>query len=162
MKKLSDILPSSIDSSKQVRKAEVNDISGVISVLEQNLIANKATQKPEILEQTGFLINSFSFDDAKSAIEDKDNFIFLVSTNNNEIIGYTIACDVKKLNPVFQEDLSSVSAEIKNIISSEKKLYLRHIAKKVGESGIGKGLLQQLVDHSIHAGYRYIICVIAE
>lgn len=148
--------------SRWVRKAENKDISGIMSVLEQNLIANKTIKKPENLEQTGFLINSFSPDDARSAITDEDNFIFLVSTENDDVIGYVVGCDVKKLNPIFQEELSSVSAEVRNMIASEKILYHRQIAKKIDKSNVGGGLLLQLIENSKRAGYNYIICIIAE
>jgi len=159
MSKIYDVL----HSSRQVRKAEVKDIPGVLSVLEQNLIANRKIQNHEILEQTGFLINSFSYDDAKSAITDEDNFIFVVSTeNNDEIIGYAIGCDVNKLSPIFQKELSSISSEIKDIIPLEKILYLRHIAKKADKNYVGQGLFLQLLDYSKRENYKYIICVIAE
>lgn len=147
---------------KQVREAEVEDIPGIISILQQNLISNKKETNSELLAKTGFLINPFSFEDAKSAITDIDNFIFLVSIENSEVIGYTVACNVQKLNADFQKELSTASLEVRNIIASEKSLYLRHIAKKTDVAGVGKELLKKLFETSNKQNYTAIICVIAE
>lgn len=146
----------------KVRKAEIRDIPGIISVLEQNLISNKKVENIDILTWSGFLINRFSPEDAEFAIVDEDNFIFLVSTEDNDIIGYIIGCDVKKLNPHYQQELFSISAELKNIISLEKTIYLRHIAKKIDKKSVGKELLKNFLDYSNYKGYKYIICSIAQ
>lgn len=162
MNNLSDKLSPSSNSARRVRLAEINDIPGIISVLEQNLISYKKALTTDILEQTGFLINGFTYEDAKAAILDKDNFIFLISTENDNVIGYATGCNVKKLKSIYQEELAAVSSEVRNIVFSEKAFYLRHIAKKIDTKHVGKELLQTLLDQAIYAGYEYIICVIAE
>lgn len=158
MSKVSD----NLYPARLIKKAEAKDIPGIIFILEQNLISHQKVQNIKNLEQTGFLINGFSSDDAKSAIKDEDNFIFLVSTENDDVIGYAIGCNIKILKPIFQEELSSISSEIRDMIASKKILYLRHIAKKINKNNVGKGLLQHLSEYSKHVSYKYIICVIAE
>ncbi len=158
---MSDKPFTSDNSSRHVRHAEIKDIPGIISVLDQNLIAYKKPTEITTLEQTGFLINGFTPDDAKAAILDTDNFIFLISTENDDVIGYAIGCDVKKLKSTFQEELAAVSSKIRTIVFSEKTLYLRHIAKKTDKKHVGKKLLQTLSEQAKLASYKYIICVIA-
>jgi hypothetical protein len=162
MNNIIDRLSSSSGSVRQVKIAKIEDIPGIISVLQQNLIAHKNLLEIDILEQKGFLINAFTDEDAKTAILDKDNFIFLISSENDDVIGYAVGCNVKKLNQNFQKELAEISLEIHSIISSKKLLYLRHIAKKLDIKHVGKGLLQELINQAKHGGYEYIICTIAE
>jgi hypothetical protein len=74
-----------------IRLAQEGDIPGIISILERNLITHKVHNIDQ-LEQSGFLINGFTPSDAKNAILDKNNFIYLVSTEHNEVIGYAMGC----------------------------------------------------------------------
>ena len=146
---------------KEVRVATIDDIPGIMSVLEDNLIANKK-QDTCVLEKTGFLIHGFTAEEAQVAILDKNHFIYLVTTENDEVIGYTVGCDIKILKPIYQERLASISPAISNALFSERVFYLRHIAKKQGKIHVGKELLQELIDRTKRAGYQSIICQIAD
>lgn len=162
MNTLPDALPlSNLERGRQIRIAQLEDIPGIMFILENNLIEHKQLT-PKNLEQTGFLINGFTSDEAKAAILDTDNFIYLVSIEHNDVVGYTIACDIKKLKSTFQEALALVSFNLSDIIYSNKTLYLRHIAKQTNKKGVGQELLQALMKHAKTLGNEYIICQIAE
>lgn len=147
--------------SRSIIHAKVDSIPGILSVLEENLIANQKQLPTHILEQNGFLIHSFTADDAKAAILNKDHFIVLISTENTDIIGYTIGCNISRLKKDFQDKLAAVSSEINDIISSQKSFYHRHIAKKLTKKNVGTQLLEQLITETKHMDYKYIICQIA-
>jgi predicted GNAT superfamily acetyltransferase len=78
------------------------------------------------------------------------------------VVGYTLGYDIKKLDPDYQNVLASSSFYIRDIIFSEKVFYHRHIAKKIDKINIGKGLLHTLLERATEAGYKYIVCQIAE
>lgn len=66
-----------LTSSKTIRPASIEDIPGIIAILEQNLMTHK-TADPSTLEKCGFLLHGFTPAEAKVAILDKSNFIYLV------------------------------------------------------------------------------------
>lgn len=134
---------------RQIRFAKLNDIPEIISVLEQNLLAFKKNLDTNTLEQQGFLIHGFTPEEAKTSILDKDYSIFLISTENNEVIGYAMGCDITKLK------------EPPTPVSSEKTFYLKHIAKKPDKNNVGKELLRTLFELAKEKGYKNIICQIA-
>ena len=145
---------------REVKNAEMHDIPGIIHVLNKNLISHNKTLPSHELEKTGFLIHAFTHEDAEAAIADKDNFIFLISTENDDVIGYALGCAVTKIKSLHKRKIS-VSQEIENIISSGKAFYLRHIAKAPGKNQVGTELLRALLNQTKNAGYHYIICQIA-
>lgn len=158
---MTKIILSTAATKHIIRPAHEEDIPEILSILEQNLIAHKVINIDK-LGQSGFLINGFTSDEAKVAILDKDNFIYLVSTDHNEVIGYVVGCDIKKLKSTFQEELALVSKELSDVILSEKVFYLRHIAKNPDKKKVGKELLKALLRQAEDGGYEYIICQIAE
>lgn len=143
-----------------VKKADIENIPGILSVLENNLIKNKRNIATTTLEEQGFLIHGFNFDDVKSAVHDK-NFSVLVALEGDHVIGYTIGCSLDKLKIELKNKICSASSELEKIISSNKIFYHRHIAKEVHKKGIGKQLLQSQMDIIKKLGYQNIICQIA-
>ena len=134
----------------------------MMSIMVQNLIAHKTKVSTEVMEQIGFLIYDFTTEEARIAVKDKHNFICLVSEEDGNLIGYTLGCNIKKLEPAYQETLTSASLKISDIIISDKVFYHRHIAKKTNKKNIGKELLHALLGKVKETGYKYIICQIAE
>ena len=62
-----------MENSRKIRAAEINDIPGIISVLERNLLAFKKALDIETLEKKGFLIQGFTPEEAKVPILDKEH-----------------------------------------------------------------------------------------
>ena len=146
---------------RQASRAELADIRGIFAVMDQNLLAKKEVLDTTLLEQTGFLIHGFTREEARAAILDRENFVFVVAKENENVVGYATGSDIKTLKPVFQEKLASISEEVQTAISTGRVFYYRHIAKKKGAVGIGKDLAPILMEYIRAAGYSHMVCQIA-
>lgn len=138
---------------RTVRFAENKDISGIMEVLESNLIANRKSIKKDILEQSGFLIHGFTAEEMQKFMADEGNYICLVSREQDVVIGYIIACDLRMVEAGLYEKLNR---------SPEKTLYYKHIAKLPNKKNVADKLLQFLVDEAKRRGYKKIVCLISE
>ena len=136
------------DQRIQAQYASSNDIQGILSVQEKNLLSNKAPelllgQVPKInedveeIESRGFLIHALTEEELQRLISDRENIILLVTKENNEVDGYVLAYDInawKKFKPEWEETVR-VSEDIAELLGKEKILYLRHIARKGSAKG---------------------------
>ncbi len=147
--------------NRQISRAELADLPGILSILNQNLLSKKEALDTTILQQQGFLIHGFTQEEAQGAIQDKENFVFVTTKENEDVIGYATGCNIKKLQPVFLEELDSVSPVLKENLFSQKIFYLKHIAKKVGVQKVGPALFQKLLEFVKTAGYDQIVCQIS-
>lgn len=141
--------------------ADTENIPGILNVLQQNLIARQKALSDDILERQGFLIHSFTHQDLMASIFDKENYIVSIAAEEDEVVGYTMGCNVKSLDPILQSKFVTASDKIKDIIFTKKVLYHRHIAKLLNKKNVGKQLLEFLVEHAISQNYQYMICQIA-
>ncbi|OGT52691.1 MAG: hypothetical protein A3E84_02695 [Gammaproteobacteria bacterium RIFCSPHIGHO2_12_FULL_42_13] len=149
------------NSSIEVKIADFEDIPGIMAVLEYNLIANRKAANKDALEQGGFLIHPFTADYVKTAIDDRDNHIVLAGkSSDGELAGYVIAYNLKKSSVELYSHLA-ITPELDATFSTTQALYHRHIAKKGMNRGVGKELLQALLDEAQFRGYQYVICQIA-
>jgi hypothetical protein len=88
MNRVSNKSSLSISSEKaEIRTALIEDIPGMILIMDQNLIDHKLPAISDVLERTGFLIYDFTYEEAKIAVKDKNNFICLVALENCEVVG---------------------------------------------------------------------------
>jgi L-amino acid N-acyltransferase YncA len=146
----------------RVRRAKITDIPGILAVLDYHLLAKKDSLNTTELAQTGFLVQSFSADEARAAIADKASFQFFVATDQDEIIGYITGCDVKKLKPYYRDKLAAISPELRHIVLTEKAFFLRHIAKLPGKNPVGAQLMGAMETEACVGGFAYILCQIVE
>ena len=148
------------NTERHIRSANTNDIPAIIAIMEQHFIHQKAAMDKDTLESVGFLIHGFSESDIREAIADEKNHIVLVATENDAVIGYVLNYDLKKLND-WMVDLQSTS-EYLAILTGKKVFYHRHIAKIPHKKGVGKKLLQSLMNEAVLRNYDYIVCQILQ
>lgn len=140
----------------KTRQAEQIDSAEIIRILQQHLISLK--QDNSELESQGFLIYPHTLDDIESFILDKDNYFILVAEANNHVIGFAICCDIK-LMISLQLHLAPLSNM--NELASSKILYLKQIAKENGTTGVGKVLMQSILQYASKVNCNYVISQIA-
>lgn len=152
---------STLSEKKEIyiKKADLENISGILSVLEKNLIINKHPSETPTLEERGFLIHGFTQEDLELNIPN-EHYSILVAMDENKIIGYIMGCDLT-LKTDLKNTLSSVSVDLTKILSSSKVFYHRHIAKENNIKNIGTQLLQKQIETAKNLGFQYIICQIA-
>lgn len=140
-----------------IRFADTKDITQILNVHDQNLLANKIQPKKEILESTGFLVHHFTTNELKICIEDPRNHLVFVMTEDANVIGYQLSYDLKHLNPdwIYSE---AISDSTRKLLANEKVLYHRHIAKQLDKQGVGKHLLAALEKEALKRQYEYIVC----
>ncbi len=141
---------------KEIKLAELQHIPEILNILQQNLLSEKRDVPQDQLARTGFLINRFTADDITNAINDKENFIILITQEGPQVIAFATSCDMKKLNTTYQAHLMETFAALDKIASSSKVLYLRQIAKTPGKKSVGKDLLLALIKEAKHQEYQYI------
>jgi GNAT superfamily N-acetyltransferase len=136
-----------------IAPATFTDIPGMQIVLEQNLIRNKPDIDLTQLAAQGFLVNPITAEEFNDAITHPAQNIVLVAKQNAEVIGYIIGHDSAiahlHITPIIQK-----------LLSTGKVLYHRHIARKSNYKGVGKKLLQALLEQAATKGYQYVICKI--
>lgn len=140
-----------------IHQAAVHHIPGILTVVEKNLFKNQTVTQGE-LENRGFLMRAFSSEDAHAAIADKENYIVLVALNGEHVVGYVMGYNIKTHLELQKRLLSSVTA----VSPDEKNFYYRHIAKLPESKGVGKHLLQALLEEATRQHYQHVICQIAE
>jgi predicted GNAT superfamily acetyltransferase len=171
--------PKTLESPKDQRieaqYASSNDIQGILSVQEENLLSkiapdllsDQGSQIDEDVEKIGsrgFLIHALTEEELQRLICDRENIILLVTRENNEVDGYVLAYDInawKTFKPEW-EKIVKVPEDIAEFLGKEKILYLRHIARKGSAKGKGSKLMERLIKEAQSRGYKYIICEILE
>jgi L-amino acid N-acyltransferase YncA len=159
---MSQLTELETNTAIRVRRAKITDIPGILAVLDHHLLAKKDSLNTTELAQTGFLVQSFTAEEARAAIADKANFQFFVATRHDETIGYITGCDVKKLKPYYRDKLAAISPELRHIVLAEKAFFLRHIAKLPGKNHVGAQLLRAMEMEASVGGFAYILCQIVE
>lgn len=140
----------------KTRQAVQIDSPEIIRILRQHLISLKEDESQ--LESQGFLIYPHTLSDIESFILDKENYFILVAEDTNNLIGFAICCDIKIMTSLLLH-LGSLSNM--DELASSKMLYLKQIAKENGNTGVGKALMQSILQHAINADCNYIISQIA-
>jgi L-amino acid N-acyltransferase YncA len=158
---MTNLADSTTAQSIRVRRAKFTEIPEILAILSQHFVSTKDTLVAADLEKSGFLLSQFSEDEARAAINNKADFVFLVATPGDTVMGYAIGCNVKKLNPTNRERLAAISSELHHAIFSEKVFFLRHIAKKPADNRVGGQLLDAIEAEAHVAGYHHILCSIA-
>lgn len=127
-----------------IRPANLQDITGIMDILERHLIQNLSCKDKNELEERGFLLFSFSKEEIKKFILDKYKSIFLVAIENEKVIGYALSYDLNQQPK-----------------SHHKILYHHHIAVQPGKKGVGKLLMQAIIKEAAVRQYEEIICDIS-
>ena len=158
---MTNLADTSTTQAIRVRRAKLAEIPGIMAILEQHFVSTRDTLVAADMEKSGFLLSQFTDDEARAAINNKADFVVLVATPGDTVMGYAIGCTVKKLNPMNRERLASISPELHHAIFSEKVFFLRHIAKKSADNRVGSQLLEAIEVEANVAGYHHILCSIA-
>lgn len=144
-----------------IRPAHYQDIPGIMAILHSHLMANKKNPDHEQLEQNGFLIHGYPETELMNAIAHPESHILLVAIENNEVVGYILTYDLQS-HPSHASPEEKIVLEAQKILTTEKVLYHRHIARKSGKKGIGTQLLKSLCTEAQKRHYQYIFCRIVE
>lgn len=145
-----------------IKPAEITDIPGILTIVEQNLIRNKQQHDLAQLAMGGFLVNPITSAELTTAILHPELNIILIAKQNIEIMGYTAghALELWRKQDIHWDSHVRVSPQIQKILTTEKILYHRHIARKINTKGIGLKLMQILLEQAKTRQYRYIVCKI--
>lgn len=146
--------------------ASVNDIKEILSIQEENLFLLIDRNKEELKEK-GFLFHEITENELYNLILKKEKTLVLVARKNNKIVGYALAFDFKLLqetNPYYLEKVKILKKfkKIEDSLVKEKILYFRHIARRIGQKGVGKELIKFLIDKAKERNYFAIIAEIME
>jgi L-amino acid N-acyltransferase YncA len=143
----------------EIRPAEEGDISGILSIQNSFLLSNN----DETLENRGFLVYPITQGGLKEVILNK-NDLLLVALNEKEIIGYALLYGLdewKKFKPSWNRQIL-IDNQIKEVLSKNKTLYFRHIARKEGYPSLGKQLEEKAYVLARNTGYKFVIGEILE
>ncbi|HEX4045858.1 MAG TPA: GNAT family N-acetyltransferase [Gammaproteobacteria bacterium] len=147
------------DNNITVEMAALEDIPGIIAVLEENLLINKDRSVIGDLEQGGFLIARHSVEDLHDWIEDKENHIVMVYKEAQKIIGYILGCNLSVLSSEMQTKIAEIQL-LRDISATNLVLYHKQIAIKPNQKGVGSKLLQSFFDFAVMKGCHHIVCFI--
>ncbi len=152
-------MPLSQIKNIAIFEANQGDIEQMIEICAQNLIeTNRQKFSSQDFSKKGFLVRRLTFENAKIMIDDKENYFVCVAKNGDEVLGYLIACDIKKLEFSFPpEVLNQLS-----IGQKTKIFYHKQIVKKAGVKKVGEKLLLAMFEESNRRGYKKIICRIVQ
>lgn len=130
------------ERATEVKEAEIEDIVGIISVLKENLLPseflNKETRdlylkntgkKIEDFSTKGFLVHSFSEEELKDIILDKENHITLIAKENDDIVGYAMTYNLenwRKCKPNWEKTVDLIDEE-KTSFLKKKRYYILDI-----------------------------------
>lgn len=141
----------------EIKEAEIEDIDGITSVLEENLLPKELLDKEkrdvylknsektlEDFSKEGFLVKQISKDEIGNTILDKKNHITLTAKENNEVVGYALTYNLEKWRQLYPEWEKVVELfnekEREAILESKDVLYFRHIATKKSHKNKGLGV----------------------
>lgn len=159
----------------EVREAEIEDVAGIISILKENLLPsellNKETRdlylkntgkKIEDFSTKGFLVHSFSEEELKNILFDKENHITLIAKENDDIVGYAMTYSLenwRRCKPDWEKTVELIDKEKDSLFKKEKVLYFRHVATKrfSKNKGVGAMLEYKVFFEAKQKGYRKII-----
>jgi L-amino acid N-acyltransferase YncA len=145
--------------ANKIKLAQIEDIDGMLDILNKNWIFNQESKSTEELESSGFLVNPFTYEDIVTQLKNND-FIILVSKNDDNVEGYIIDYTVNPDEFAWIRE-SGIPIELQNKLLNEKTLYHRHIGIDPACKGIGKKLMETLIDMAIKKAHKNIICQIA-
>jgi predicted GNAT superfamily acetyltransferase len=137
-----------------VEVANIDDVSAIVKINNQNLITNKKSFTDAQLAESGFLIMPYT-EESVNAYVGQDKYLALSAKINNEVVGYAIS-----YNLIYEEELNSHISNItpwNKLLATSKVLYLSQIAKKPEAKGVGKQLMSAILDYSVSHDYHYII-----
>jgi hypothetical protein len=77
---MTNLADSTTAQSIRVRRAKFTEIPEILAILSQHFVSTKDTLVAADLEKSGFLLSQFSEDEARAAINNKADFVFLVAT----------------------------------------------------------------------------------
>jgi hypothetical protein len=134
--------------------ATFNDIEEIIKLCKLNLVENNSDIK------RGFVRHLFVYDELYNAIINKEDYIAIVAEYDNNIIGYTIACNLNKCEALLYKDLINIAKQ-SHLSINEKILYHWQIAKNPSiKLQVGRNLMDKLFNEAIKMNYKSILCQI--
>lgn len=138
----------------EVENADLNDAPMISWINHQHLISTKESLADNELEATGFLITPFT-DELVHYYVNSEKYLSLTAKLDSKIVGYAIACDL-----VEEKDLNQLIETLPEWrkLNQQKVFYLSQIATKTeGEKGVGKQLMNSVLNYAMSHGYRYIV-----
>jgi hypothetical protein len=144
----------------QVTTAQLADIPGIMSVLQENLLANRSHLSEATLSESGFLLHGFDAEELTQSIANKDHII-LVAKENRAVMGYAIGYILSDGRPEWFSRIEAPESTL-TALTQHKILHYRHIAKIPGTKQVGTSLLNSLVKMAQAKQCRYIIAEIAK
>lgn len=147
------------DNNFTVESASIDDIPGIIAVLEENLLINKDKSAIGHLEKSGFLVVRHSQEALRNWIEDKKNQIVLVCKEDQEVVGYILGCDLTAHALKMQAKVAEFQL-LRDISMTHPVLYHKQIAIQSNRKGVGAKLLQAFFALAATKGYHHIVAFI--
>jgi len=141
-----------------IRKAVVEDITGVLDLQNQFLLRNA---KEKGIEKRGFLVYPVTSKELEKIISNNLN-ILVVAIYEEKIVGYGLAYDWKEWKKIKKEMSIKASDSVKKHLSKDKILYFRHIARKIEFPGVGELIENKVYDIGKKKGYNAVVGEILE
>lgn len=147
--------------SYSIRIANLNDVPGVLNVLEENMLTQEKIELLDDMENKGFLTFKLTSKEVEQSISDDENTTVLVAQSSNEIIGFTLGYNLHHKIPDWSAHVK-VDNSTMEILTKHRIFFHDYIARVRNTSGIGKKMLERLVKEASVRGYQYIVCEIAQ
>ncbi len=152
----SELLPKPI-----IQNASEADVADILSTQSQKIIIPEAEAEKQTAEETGFLIYPISAEDLKSLLENNESCLIKVAKEENKTVGYLISYDMKEWEATHPDWFFrlNISDEDRTSLRNERVLYGRHIVvdEHTTTSGVGKELLDSILQEAINRGYKYFV-----
>ena len=167
--------PENKEQLMEIEEAEIENVPGIFSVLNENLLPMELLDKEkgglylkntgkkiEDFSEKGFLVNSFSEEELKDVLLDREKNITLIAKENNEIVGYALAYNLekwRKCKPDWEKRVELNDEKEKQMFEKKNILYFRHIATKQSSKNksVGAMLEYKMFSVAIQKGYKEII-----
>ncbi len=142
---------------QKVIEASLSDVSEIVGICNSRLLAKQRDEERRDAGKKGFLIQELTDKVVQEMILDKENFLVLAAKSGDEVLGYLIACDMKKTDNLFQKEV----LELQRAQSlGAKTFYYRQIAKKIGTKNVGEKLVLAMINELKTRSYSSVICKI--
>lgn len=147
---------------KRITNATAEDVTGLLEVQNENLLAKKMGDTAREKVRGDFLVHPISREEALAIVGASDHHILLVAEENNRVVGCILCYDLRE----WRQQKSNWNSQLKvpddvmNILNMEKVLYMRHIVRRSDARGSGGELLAQTFSEAKGKGYSYAIAEI--
>ena len=146
------------------RLARISDVEGMLSIQRMNLLSRKKKMPKKDIGNEGFLLFKFSRKKLGKFVKDRKKHLVLVQAKKKGIVGYMVVHDLDahaKRHGKWFSGLKIGGKDRENI-AKNKTFLMYQSARKPGEKGVGRALMEKFFSIARKRKYRFAMCEIAK